>query len=98
MAWRAELKRKNWYCIKGFDMISWYHRFLYDEWYNSLTEEEKMKLEERRRKKKEQDEKEAHDAVMRLLTISAMMAGVNARNYNQRKYHGVYDENGFPCI
>ena len=57
MTWYAECKRRNWYCILGWDAISWYSDFLYTEWYNSLTPEQKHKLEEY--KKKKQKEKEA---------------------------------------
>lgn len=98
MAWKAELKRRKWYCIKGFDMVSWYSQYLYDEWYNSLTEEEKQRLEEYRRKKKEKEAEEARAAVMRLMSMSAMIAGLNSRKSNYEKYHGVYDEDGFPCL
>lgn len=31
MAWRAELRRRKWYCINGWDAISWYRKYLYDE-------------------------------------------------------------------
>lgn len=41
MAWYAELKRRKWYCINGIDMIYIYRKKLYDDWYNSLTEEQK---------------------------------------------------------
>ena len=45
MAWYAELKRRRWYCIIGIDMIRLYKKKLYDDWYNSLTDEEKQRLE-----------------------------------------------------
>ena len=47
MAWYTELVRKRWYCICGIDMIHEYKKKLYDNWYNSLTEEEKERLREK---------------------------------------------------
>lgn len=35
------------------DMIFWYKGYLYQQWYNSLTDEQKERLEEYRRKKRE---------------------------------------------
>ena len=40
MAWNAERKRRHWYCINGWNAILWYDEFLYDQWWNSLTDEE----------------------------------------------------------
>ena len=42
MAWYAELKRRKWYCINGIDMMRIYKQKLYDDWYNSLTDEQKF--------------------------------------------------------
>lgn len=94
MAWYAELKRRKWYCINQFDAIKWYKKYLYDEWYNSLTDEQKERLEEYRRKKKEKTEKEAQEALLRLVQMTAMVSGL--ANRNSSKYHGLYDDNGFP--
>lgn len=92
MAWYAELKRRKWYCINQFNAIRWYHQYLYDEWYNSLTDEQKQRLEENKRKREEQRRKEAHEAIQRLAFMTATIAGLN--NYD--KYHGVYNEFGYP--
>ncbi len=96
MAWYAELKRRKWYCINQVDMIHWYKKYLYDTWYNSLTEEQKLQLEEQRRRQKEKDERETHAAIMRLMTMTGIIASLNNRNND--KYHGVYDEFGFPKL
>ena len=61
MAWCAELKRRKWYCINGIDMIQLYRRKLYNDWYNSLTDEQKQRLEEYRKTKAE---KRKHDREM----------------------------------
>ncbi len=80
MAWYAELKRRKWYCINGIDMIHAYKRKLYDDWYNSLTDEQKQRLEEYRKAKAEKDRREAREALQRLLMMSGMVAGLYRRN------------------
>lgn len=92
MAWYAELKRRKWYCINQFDAIRWYRQYLYDEWYNSLTEEQKQHLEENGSKREEQRHREAQEAIQRLAFMTATIAGIS----NRDKYHGLYDEMGFP--
>ena len=93
MAWYAELKRRKWYCIKGIDMIYIYQKHLYDEWYNSLTDEQKHRLEESRKAAKEKREREAREAIQRL----AIMTGL-IRSRTPNKYGNLYDEFGFPRI
>lgn len=93
MAWYAELKRRHWYCINGFDVIRWYKRVLYDEWWNSLSEEDKVKVEEARRKRKEDVDRQAKACLKRLCMMSAMVADLGTP-YN--KYGDIYDEFGFP--
>ena len=62
MPWHAECKRRNWYCILGWDAISWYSDFLYTEWYNSLTPEQKQKLEDYKKKKQAEQAEELKSA------------------------------------
>ena len=93
MAWYAELKRRKWYCINQFDAVHWYNKHLYDEWYNSLTDEQKERLKEYRRKKKEKAERETQEAIQRLLCMTAAISGI-ASNSNS-KYKGLYREDGF---
>lgn len=64
MAWYTELRRRNWYCINAWDAITWYSDYLYDEWWNSLTDEDREKIKEYRRKKKEQRKKELDRSIM----------------------------------
>ena len=92
MAFFAELKRRKWYCVNQFNAIRWYRKYLYDEWYNSLTDEQKQKLEEYRRKKKEKEEREAKEAIQRLAYMTATIAGLSNRKYD--KYHGLYNSDG----
>ncbi len=74
MAWYAELKRRKWYCINGIDMIRFYKQKLYDDWYNSLTDEQKQRLEEYR---KENEEKRKCDARMALEKFGMMYKIMN---------------------
>lgn len=74
MAWYAELKRRKWFCINGVDMIQIYSQKLYDDWYNSLTDEQKQRLEERR---KAREEKRKHDAEMALVELGMMFDTMN---------------------
>lgn len=74
MAWHAELKRRKWYCIKGIDMIQIYKQKLYDDWYDSLTDEQKEHLEQRR---KEVEEKRKRDAEMVLARLGMMFEIMN---------------------
>lgn len=94
MAWYSELKRRHWYCINGFDMIKWYKRFLYDEWWNSLSEEDKTKIEELRKREKEESDRHLQDCLKRLGMMSLMIAGLNSPYYD--KYGDVHDKLGFP--
>lgn len=83
MAWYAELKRRKWYCINGIDMIRFYKQKLYDDWYNSLTEEQKQRLEEY---KKAKAEKRKHDAEMALARLGWLYSFMNEAT------HGRMDE------
>lgn len=70
MAWAAELKRRGWHCINGCDMIRWYNNKMYDEWYESLTDEEKSAFEERKALAKERKSRRARASVSKLLCFS----------------------------
>lgn len=66
MAWNAERKRRHWYCINGWNAILWYDEFLYDQWWNSLTDEEQEKVKEYKRKERERKEYEFQQMLSRL--------------------------------
>lgn len=55
MAWYAELKRRQWYCIHGFNAISLYINYLNEVWWNSLTEDQKQHYHELKEKKRTRD-------------------------------------------
>lgn len=80
MAWYAELKRRKWYCINGIDMIQIYSQKLYDDWYNSLTDEQKQRLEEYRKAKAE---KRRHDAKMTLASLGVMYNMMNEMTHGR---------------
>lgn len=84
MAWLAELKRRKWYCINGIDMIRIYRKKLYDEWYNSLTNEEKQKLEEYRKVKAE---KRKRDGEMALVRLGMMFNAMNEVTHGRMNYY-----------
>ena len=90
MAVYAEMKRIGWYCINAWNPIEWYKKKLYDNWWNSLTEEEKEQVEHNRRVAEEKRQKEAEKAVQGLLSAMAMMTGF-AQSTNS-KYSDLYDE------
>ena len=54
MAWKAECNRRKWYCILGWDAVSWFSEYSYNEWRRSLTPEQIRKLEEYEKKQKGQ--------------------------------------------
>ena len=58
MAWKAECNRRKWYCILGWDAVSWFSEYSYNEWRRSLTPAQIRKLEEYEKKQKEKREKE----------------------------------------
>ena len=48
MAFYAELIRRRWFCVSKRDAIYIYSKILYDEWYATLSEGDKRKLQEQR--------------------------------------------------
>lgn len=98
MAFYAEMKRRRWYCVVGVNMITWYSNKLYEDWYNSLTDEQKQRIEEARRRRAEKNKRELEASIQRLAIMSATMLGLNYGRSNYDKYHGVYDEFGFPKL
>lgn len=99
MAWYAELKRRHWYRILGTNMVYWYSNKLYDEWWNSLTDEQRERILERRRQRDEQRSREAREAIMIIGMMTAMVSGLyNPTMQKKDKYREAYDEYGFPIL
>lgn len=97
MAYYAELKRRCWYCICGFNMINEYKKLLYNEWYNSLTEEQKIRLEENKKRREEERQRELNTELAKITMMTRMIAGLYTKS-RPDKYNGVYDEFGFPKL
>lgn len=81
MAWNAERKRRHWYCINGWNAILWYDEFLYNQWWNSLTDEEQEKVKEYKRKKREREEYEFQQMLSHIDLIFNTFADSAYRNY-----------------
>ena len=81
MAWYAELFRKRWYCIYGIDMIHEYKKKLYDDWYNSLTEEEKERLAEIKKQKQEKADQELKMIMLQLSAMKTLLSGLLSERY-----------------
>lgn len=80
MAWYAELVRKCWYCICGIDMIHEYKKKLYDDWYNSLTEEEKERLAEIKKQKQEKADQELKMIMSQLSAMKTLLSELLIEN------------------
>lgn len=71
MAWWSLYKWFGEFRTAPFDdMIAWYRGKLYQDWYGSLSEEEKTEYQ----KKKEEQEKRNNDALGELMKTYAMLA------------------------
>lgn len=82
MAFYAEMCRRRWYCVKGMQLIRWYKRKLYDDWWNSLTDEEKEIVEHNRKVREEHRQRELEESIMRLGAISAHMLSLGSLYYH----------------
>lgn len=81
MAWYAELKRRQWYCIVGLNLRRIYKKKLYDDWWDSLTDEQKQHVEENRIRERELRDKELKECFARLGAMTAICGGLSS-NYN----------------
>lgn len=73
MAFYAEQIRRQWYRVMGVDMISWYSALLYDQWWNSLSDEERDRIESRRKQRED-------EALMRVCNTTLSFAAALYRN------------------
>lgn len=71
MAWKAECNRRKWYCIFGWDAVSWFSECSYNEWRRSLTPKQIRKLEEYEKRQKEKREKDLENALAAIIAIYA---------------------------
>lgn len=69
MAWKAECNRRKWYCILGWDAVSWFSEYSYNEWRRSLTPAQIRKLEEYEKKQKEKREKDFWNTYIHVVSV-----------------------------
>lgn len=81
MAFYAELKRRKWFCVKGVNQIREYRKYLYDVWWNSLTEDEKKEVERQRQLRKERRDREFRTALSKISIMSTIVAGISSDYY-----------------
>lgn len=73
MAWWAEVKRRHWYCINGVNRIEEYNNWLYQQWWNSLSEDQKKDIEEQNRKIQQQNEEKMRALLKGFVKLHTMM-------------------------
>lgn len=81
MAWYAELKRRKWFCIVEMDMITLYKQKLFDDWYDSLSEEEIAEILKRREERKQREREHIRKVYESFLKLSIEL---------DRRYRGVW--------
>lgn len=91
MAFYAELLRRQWYCVCQFNAISWYSKKLYDEWWESLTDEQRDLIEKRREEKNRLETKRLMNS---LLGMANIMSALYSKSCRYDKYNGMYDDTG----
>lgn len=77
MAWMAELKRRHWYCICGLFMPHAFSKYLYDQWYSSLSTEDKQLLVEHKRNEKEKDDIELQECLRKIAMITSVCRSIS---------------------
>lgn len=91
MAWYALYKWFiPWRKISYVNWISWYKRYLYDIWYESLSEDDRLKEKERLRKVKE---KRIREGEMALEHLSQMLSTMDKVTHGRlSEYMHVYKD------
>ena len=85
MAYYAELKRRHWYCINQENMIKSYKVFLYNQWYDSLTDEQKNHLAEAKKQRDAKRDAELNAAIGRLAYLYSLFSG-SLNEYDFSRY------------
>lgn len=81
MAWYAELKRRRWYCIVEMDAIHAFKKKLYDDWWQSLTPEERERVLIQREKERQKNRDEAREAIKHMLIMEAALFDAYCRRH-----------------
>lgn len=79
MAWYAELKRRRWYCIIEMDAIREFKKKLYDDWWESLTPEEREHVLDLVEKKRQRERDEAKQAVQQIMLMNETILNLYLR-------------------
>ena len=95
MAWRSlrlwfETFRKSYYP----NVIIVYKNYLYDEWFNTLSEEEQKAEAKRQKMLKEKQEREAKEALSRLIAMNVQikeLANRYSRGYEYNTYSDIFN-------
>ena len=64
----------------------------------ALTDEQKAKLEKQKRIDEEKQKREFETTMMKFATMTSIVCGLSHGISNHDKYHGIYDEDGFPIM
>jgi hypothetical protein len=81
MAFYAELIRRRWFCVSKRDAIYIYSKILYDEWYATLSEGDKRKLEKQKQKRELQEQREVEDVISELCIMNRIVSDLGRFPY-----------------
>lgn len=86
MAWRSLYYWfKPWSKVYKKSAVVWYSNFLYDEWFNSLTEEQQQRILERRKQREKREEESTRAYISALINMAAFIdAKVNTAPWRIR--------------
>lgn len=76
MAWYAELRRRDWYCIMGMDMVYEYRRECYENWYASLTDDQRQELKERHERREAEKQEKFRRTLFGLMSPFLILSGI----------------------
>lgn len=84
MAFYAELIRRQWFCVNKRNAIYIYSKIRYDEWYATLSEEDKRKLEKQKQKRELQRRREVEDVITELCIMTKIVSDLGRTPYRVR--------------
>lgn len=84
MAFYAELVRRQWFCVNKRNAIYIYSKILYNEWYTTLSEEDRHKLEKRKRERELQRQREVEDVISELCIMNRIVSDLGRTPYRVR--------------
>lgn len=81
MAFWAECVRRNWWCVNGFDWISWFSEYDYNNWWNSLTDEQRERIIARRKARREAEHRQVMKSLAMMTATMAYLYDKNPESY-----------------